>query len=84
MKRTLQIIALALAISTTLYWAASGANRGWTKNSDPITKTDDITGIEYTEYADRFVPGLDFLGVSLACSSLLAGASLLFKNQKLN
>lgn len=82
MKRALQIIALLLALTTTTYWAASGANRGWTKNSVPITKTDDITGIEYTEYEDRFVPGLDFLGISLACSSLLASASLLFKKNK--
>jgi hypothetical protein len=82
MKRLLQIVALLLALSTTTYWAASGANRGWTKNSVPITKTDDITGIEYTEYEDRFIPGLDFLGAALACSSLLAGASLLFRKTK--
>jgi hypothetical protein len=82
MKRTLRIIALALTLGGAFTWLAAGASRGWTKTSVPIKTLDEVTGIEGVSYERRFVPGLDFLGVTLFGASLLAGASLLFRNQQ--
>jgi hypothetical protein len=82
MRPALQLFALFIALGTTIYWAASGTNSGWTKNSITITQTDDITGIEYTEYRDGFLPGIDFLGASFACCSLLTAASFFFRKTK--
>lgn len=49
------------ALFAFCFWAAKGYNRGWTKNQVPMTKTDPITEIDYVEYEDRFVPGVDYL-----------------------
>ncbi|MEI7728485.1 MAG: hypothetical protein WCO56_02890 [Verrucomicrobiota bacterium] len=79
MKRILPIIALVLGLSVTLYWAAAGANRGWTKTSVPVKTLDEVTGIEGITYQKRFVPGLDFLGCGWLGAGILAGVSLLFR-----
>jgi hypothetical protein len=60
-------------------WLARGANRGWTKTSVPVKRTDEVTGITVDDYQKRFVPGADFLGAALLGSGILAGASLLIR-----
>lgn len=47
----------------------------------PVEKTDDITGIAYVEYEERFVPGIEFLGTSVVASASLFGASFLFRRR---
>ena len=58
-------------------WLATGANRGWTKTSVPVKRTDEVTGITVDEYKKRFVPGADFLVAASLASGILAGASFL-------
>ena len=84
MKRTLQILALVVAIAAGIIWLATGANRGWTKTSVPVKTLDEVTGLEGIEYRKRFVPGVDFLGGALLGAGLLAGASLLFRNRPIS
>ena len=81
MKRALLLIALLLAFGGAAFWLAAGANRGWTKNSVPVKKMDEVLGIEGITYEKRFVPGLDFLGAVLLGSGILAGASLFFRKK---
>jgi hypothetical protein len=81
MKRALRILALILALGAAILWLALGANRGWTKNSVEVKKLDEVTGLEGITYEKRFIPGLDFLGGALLGTGVLAGASLLFRNQ---
>lgn len=81
MKRTLLILAVAIALGASFLWFARGANRGWTKTSVPIRTVDDVTGIEGITYQDRFIPGLEFLGGAWLGSGILAGASFLFRNK---
>jgi len=81
MKRTLQFIALVLAVGGLGAWLALGANRGWTKTSVPVKTMDEVTGIEAISYRKQFVPGLDILGAALLGGGLLAGASLLIRNK---
>ena len=62
------------------FWAASGANRGWTKTSVPKKTLDEVTGIEGVTYEKRFVPGVDFLGAAVLGAGILAGVSFLFRH----
>lgn len=45
------------------YWAAAGANRGWTKNQIAEKQIDEVPGIEFLVYKDHFMPGIEFLGL---------------------
>jgi hypothetical protein len=78
-KQILRIVAAILILAALGMWVATGANRGWTKTSVPVKKTDEVTGITVDDYQKRFVPGIDFLGVALLGSVFLAGTSFLFR-----
>lgn len=74
-KKASRITAILLALVAAGIWLGTGANRGWTKTSVQKTTVDAVTGIEGITYERRFIPGLDFLGVTFLGASLLAGAS---------
>ena len=80
LRRTLQFLALALTVAAVGFWAAAGANRGWSKTSVPKKSLDEVTGIEGVTYEEHFVPGVDFLGAAMLGAGILAGVSLLFRN----
>lgn len=79
MKKILQFIALALFATTVGYWATKGAHTGWSQNRVPVTKNDEITGITYTVYEDRFVPGVDALAAGVGLAGGFFAASLFFR-----
>ena len=81
MKRVLQIVAVVVALGALAFWAARGANRGWTKTQVQVKTVDEVTGLEGLSYQDRFTPGVDFLGGALVGAGVLAGASLLIRNK---
>ncbi len=81
MKRTLRLSAAFLAVGAFIFWAAAGANRGWTKTSVPRKIADPVTGIEGVSYDKHFVPGVDFLGAALLAAGVLTGASFLFRTK---
>jgi hypothetical protein len=83
MRRTLRILAVIVALGAAAFWAACGANSGWTKTSTPRTTLDEVTGIEGVTYEKKFVPGLDFLGAAGLGAALLAGVSVLIPRKKL-
>ena len=72
-------MALVLLVAALVTWVATGANRGWTKTTVPVKRTDEVTGITVDDYQKRFVPGVDFLGAAVLGSAILAGASFLFR-----
>lgn len=82
MRALLRLLALAALVAGLLLWLAAGANRGWTKTSVPVTKLDEVTGIEGIEYQKRFVPGLDFLGLAALGAAALAGTSFFWRNRQ--
>ena len=84
MKRILQTLALAVVLTAGVTWLATGANRGWTKTSQPVKTLDQVTGIEGITYTKKFLPGVDFLGAAAAAAGLLAGASLFFRKSTIN
>jgi len=75
MKRTFRIIAAVLVVGAIAFWAATGANRGWTKTRVPKKVVDEVTGLEGIQWQDKFVPGVDFLGAALLGAGFLAGVS---------
>ena len=79
-KMVFRAVALLLFLAALVSWLAAGANRGWTKTSVPVKRTDEVTGITVDDYQKRFVPGIDFLAASLLGSGILAGTSLLIRN----
>jgi len=81
MKRILMTLAVVIALAALVFWTATGAHRGWTKTSVPVKTVDEVTGLEAINYQSRFVPGVDFLGGALLGASLLAAASLVFRNK---
>ena len=76
-RRVFRTVALLLFVAAMALWLATGANRGWTKTTVPVKRTDEVTGITVDDYQKRFVPGVDFLGAALLGSVILAGASFL-------
>ena len=83
MKSAFRLLALAILLGAIGYWAATGANRGWTKTSVPIKTVDDVTGIEGVTYQKKFIPGVEFLAVAGAASVLCVGLSFLFRTKNL-
>jgi hypothetical protein len=81
-KSMLRAVAAILILAAAGIWLAAGANRGWSKTSVPVKRTDEVTGITVDDYQKRFVPGIDFLGAALLGSGILAGASLLFRTKQ--
>lgn len=81
MKRILRIIALILIVGALAVWAATGANRGWTKNKVQIKTVDEVTGLEGIQWQDKFVPGVDLLAASTLGTGVLVGISFLFRTK---
>ena len=75
MKRALRILAAVLVIGAVAWWAAAGANRGWTKTQVPRKVRDEVTGLDGVQWRDQFVPGVDFLGLAATGAIILAGVS---------
>lgn len=84
MKATLLILAAVIALAGAGYWYSTGANRGWTKNRVEVRTLDEVTGIEGSHWEDRFVPGLDFLSITLGTAAFIAGVSFFFRTKKQN
>ena len=76
MKRYLRTIAAMLMAGAVVFWAAAGANRGWTKTRIPIKTVDAVTGLEGIQWQEKFVPGVDFLGAAALGAGVLAGITL--------
>lgn len=64
LQRGLRVIALVVLVAAAGFWAAKGAHRGWSMDQVPVKQTDEVTGLEYVTYEDRYVPGVDFLGLA--------------------
>lgn len=76
--------ALALFAGTVIFWVAKGAHRGWSQNRVPIPQTDEITGIEYITYEERFVPGVDVLFAGTAAAAALLAVSFFLRSKTIH
>ena len=76
MKKTLRIIAVVLLLGAVVFWAVTGANRGWTKTRVPQKVADPVTGLEGVQWQEKFVPGVDFLAAAALGTGILGVISL--------
>ena len=81
-KKVLRTLAWLLLVAALALWVGTGANRGWTKTSVPVKRTDEVTGLTVDDYQKRFVPGVDLLGAAVLGSGILAGASFLCRKSQ--
>lgn len=79
--RVASVVVLAAAAG---FWAAKGAHTGWTMDQVPVKQTDEITGIEFVTYEDRYVPGVDFLGLAGGLAAGLFAVSLFVQRKTSN
>jgi hypothetical protein len=79
LRRPARVLALLLFLGVVGYWAAKGAHRGWSQHRVPVAKTDEITGIAYTEYEDRYVPGVEVLAAGTALAAAIFSATFLLR-----
>ena len=82
-RKKLRILAAVVLLSTVAWWAAAGANRGWTRTNEPIKSVDSVTGLERIDWKSTFVPGFDFLAVSGMGAGFLFLVSFCFRKQNL-
>ncbi|MEW6303481.1 MAG: hypothetical protein AB1705_08430 [Verrucomicrobiota bacterium] len=81
MKSALRLVALAIALVTVVFWFFGGPNLGWSKSYVTVKKVDPVTELEFEERVDRYVPGVDFVGIGLAVAAAVAGASFLVRKK---
>lgn len=79
LRQPLRVLALLVFVGVVGFWAAKGAHRGWSQHRVPVPKTDEITGIAYTEYEERYVPGIEVLGAGAALASAIFGATFFLR-----
>lgn len=78
----LRFLGLFAVVAVIAAWLFLGADRGWTKTTSTIQKTDEITGIVYPVIEKRFTPGLDFLAAGILGGAFVTGLSFLNKKSK--
>jgi hypothetical protein len=58
-------------------WGFGGFHTGWTQTTIEVHGVDDITGIEYTQTKEGFVPGIEFPVAGAAGGLLFTALALL-------
>ena len=79
-RSILSVGALLTLLGSIGYWLAMGAHRGWSQNRVPVSQTDEVTGVAFTTYENRFVPGIDVLGAGVALAAFLFALSFIFRS----
>lgn len=79
LRLPLRLLAFVCILATAVYWLAAGAHRGWSMDRVPVQQVDEITGLEFTTYEDRFVPGVEVLGGGIAAGLFLLVVSFVLR-----
>jgi len=81
-RRGLQVLGFILILAVLGLWLKTGAHTGFSKNRVEIEKVDPITQIEYVDYEERFVMGVEYMGAGVIGGFALIGASFFFGRKK--
>jgi hypothetical protein len=76
MKSKMNMAGAALFLLSLIVWGTGGFHTGWTQTSIEVQGVDEITGLEYTQTKDGFVPGIEFPVAGAAGGILLIAISL--------
>lgn len=77
MRSIIRAFALLILVLTVSLWVSLGGTLGWTKTSVEIKKIDPVTEIEYVEYENRFVPGVEVLALGVCGAVILFAVTLI-------
>ena len=78
----LRALAALSAVAIVACWISLGAHMGWSQTRVPVQKTDAITESIFTDYEERFLPGLDFLVAGLLGSAAIFALTLVIPASK--
>jgi hypothetical protein len=78
----LRTLALLSAIAIVACWISLGAHMGWSQTRVPVQKNDTVTNTTFTDYEERFLPGIDFLLAGLLGSAAIFALTLLIPSAK--
>jgi len=84
LRKGIRIFSVVCLAGVLVAWFALGANLGWTKTSVATQHVDEITGIEFPIFENRFVPGVEFLALGIGGAIVLAALSFLPNLKKHN
>ena len=55
---------------------------GWSQTRIPVQRTDAVTATTFTDYEERFLPGVDFLVAGLLGSAVIFALTFVMPNSK--
>ena len=82
MRRALRLTAVLITLGSLTLWVALGQNPGWTKTRVAVMRHDPVTSLEFPVYQKQFLPGLDFLALSLSAAAALGIVSVFLPSRK--
>ncbi|MEC7281591.1 MAG: hypothetical protein VXU50_05960 [Verrucomicrobiota bacterium] len=77
----LRILALVLILVSTAFWISTGSHTGFSKDRVEIPQVDPITQIEYVDYEESFVMGVEFLALACGLGVISFGLSFAFRRK---
>jgi len=77
----LRILALVLILASTVFWISTGSHTGFSKDRVEIPQVDPITQIEYVDYEERFVLGVEYLALACGLGVTSLGLSFAFRRK---
>ena len=80
-RSILRILALVLILVSTAFWISTGSHIGFSKDRVEIPQVDPITQIEYVDYEERFVMGVEFLALAYVLGFTSYGFSFAFRRK---
>ena len=80
-RLVLRISALVLILVSTVFWISTGSHTGFSKDRVEIPQVDPITQIEYVDYEERYVMGVEFLALAYGLSVTSFGLSFAFRRK---
>ena len=80
-RLTLRILALVLILVSTVFWVSTGSHTGFSKDRVEIPQVDPITQIEYVDYEERFVLGVELLALAYGLGVTSFGLSYAFRRK---
>ena len=81
LRLILRILAFVLILASTAFWISTGSHTGFSKDRVEIPQVDPITQIEYVDYEERFVMGVEFLALAFGLGVTSFGLSFAFRRK---
>ena len=74
----IRVLALILIFVSTIFWISTGSHTGFSKDRIEILQVEPITQIEYIDYEERFVLGVEYLALAYGLGVTSFGLSYAF------